>query len=209
MDQFTKEGRKLRPRKTAAQRQPNFEKVEYSRGEFSGEHKPRQFGERRSYGENRGGYGDRRSGGYGQNRGGYGDRRESRGGYSSDRGGYRGGESSYGRRPEGERRPYGERGPRQFGERRNFGENRGGYGERRSGGYQDRRPRQTDGEHGSYGDRRPRQYGERRQGHQNQSLHTTYIPRIKGLNILHLSVLYNFSYSDFINHLCKDWLMII
>ena len=140
MDQFTKEGRKLRPRKTAAQRQPNFEKVEYSRGEFSGEHKPRQFGERRSYGENRGGYGERRSGGYGQNRGGYGDRRESRGGYSSDRGGYRGGESSYGRRPEGERRPYGERGPRQFGERRNFGENRGGYGERRSGGYQDRSP---------------------------------------------------------------------
>lgn len=162
MDQFTKEGRKLRPRKTAAQRQPNFEKVEYSRGEFSGEHKPRQFGERRSYGENRGGYGDRRSGGYGQNRGGYGDRRESRGGYSSDRGGYRGGESGYGRRPEGERRPYGERGPRQFGERRNFGENRGGYGERRSGGYQDRRPRQTDGEHGSYGDRRPRQFSERR-----------------------------------------------
>ena len=91
MDQFTKEGRKLRPRKTAAQRQPNFEKVEYSRGEFSGEHKPRQFGERRSYGENR-----------------------------------------------------------------------GGYGERRSGGYQDRRPRQTDGEHGSYGDRRPRQFSERR-----------------------------------------------
>lgn len=162
MDQFTKEGRKLRPRKTAAQRQPNFEKVEYSRGEFSGEHKPRQFGERRSYGENRGGYGDRRSGGYGQNRGGYGDRRESRGGYSSDRGGYRGGESGYGRRPEGERRPYGERGPRQFGERRNFGENRGGYGERRSGGYQDRRPRQTDGEHGSYGDRKPRQFSERR-----------------------------------------------
>ena len=162
MDQFTKEGRKLRPRKTAAQRQPNFEKVEYSRGEFSGEHKPRQFGERRSYGENRGSYGERRSGGYGQNRGGYGDRRESRGGYSSDRGGYRGGESGYGRRPEGERRPYGERGPRQFGERRNFGENRGGYGERRSGGYQDRRPRQTDGEHGSYGDRRPRQFSERR-----------------------------------------------
>lgn len=139
MDQFTKEGRKLRPRKTAAQRQPNFEKVEYSRGEFSGEHKPRQFGERRSYGENRGGYGERRSGGYGQNRGGYGDRRESRGGYSSDRGGYRGGESSYGRRPEGERRPYGERGPRQFGERRNFGENRGGYGERRPRQFSERR----------------------------------------------------------------------
>ena len=139
MDQFTKEGRKLRPRKTAAQRQPNFEKVEYSRGEFSGEHKPRQFGERRSYGENRGGYGERRSGGYGQNRGGYGDRRESRGGYSSDRGGYRGGESGYGRRPEGERRPYGERGPRQFGERRNFGENRGGYGDRRPRQFSERR----------------------------------------------------------------------
>ena len=112
MDQFTKEGRKLRPRKTAAQRQPNFEKVEYSGGGFGSEHKPRQYGERRGYGENRG-YGDsrgeRRGGGYGQNRGGYGDRREGREG------------------------GYGERRPRQYGERRSYGENRGGYGENRGG----------------------------------------------------------------------------
>ena len=112
MDQFTKEGRKLRPRKTAAQRQPNFEKVEYSGGGFGSEHKPRQYGERRGYGENRG-YGDsrgeRRGGGYGQNRGGYGERREGREG------------------------GYGERRPRQYGERRSYGENRGGYGENRGG----------------------------------------------------------------------------
>ena len=153
MDQFTKEGRKLRPRKTAAQRQPNFEKVEYSRGEFNENDRPRQYGERRSYGENRGGYGgrgERRGGGYGQNRGGYGDRREGRGGYSSDRGGgYRGHEGGYGDNRE-------ERRPRQYGERRSYGENRGGYGERR------------EGREGGYGERRPRQYGERRSYGENR-----------------------------------------
>ena len=153
MDQFTKEGRKLRPRKTAAQRQPNFEKVEYSGGGFGSEHKPRQYGERRGYGENRG-YGDsrgeRRGGGYGQNRGGYGERREGRGGYSSDRGGgYRGHEGGYGDNRE-------ERRPRQYGERRSYGENRGGYGERR------------EGREGGYGERRPRQYGERRSYGENR-----------------------------------------
>ena len=124
MDQFTKEGRKLRPRKTAAQRQPNFEKVEYSRGEFNENDRPRQYGERRSYGENRGGYGERRGGSYGQNRGGDGGYRSGRGGYS-DRGGY-------GRHSDGEHREssYGDRRPRQYGERRQggYGENRGGYG---------------------------------------------------------------------------------
>ena len=153
MDQFTKEGRKLRPRKTAAQRQPNFEKVEYSGGGFGSEHKSRQYGERRGYGENRG-YGDsrgeRRGGGYGQNRGGYGERREGRGGYSSDRGGgYRGHEGGYGDNRE-------ERRPRQYGERRSYGENRGGYGERR------------EGREGGYGERRPRQYGERRSYGENR-----------------------------------------
>ena len=158
MDQFTKEGRKLRPRKTAAQRQPNFEKVEYSRGEFNDEHKPRQFGERRSYGENRGSYGERRGGGYGQNRGNYGDRRESRGGYGENRGGYGDRKPRF----DGERgNSYGDRRPRQFGERRSYGESRGNFGENR-GGYGDRKPR-FDGEHGnSYGERKPRQFGERR-----------------------------------------------
>ena len=162
MDQFTKEGRKLRPRKTAAQRQPNFEKVEYSRGEFNENDRPRQYGERRSYGENRGGYGERRGGSYGQNRGGDGGYRSGRGGYS-DRGGY-------GRHSDGERREssYGDRRPRQYGERRQggYGQNHGGYGDSRGerGGYPDRRPRQYGNEENSYGERRPRQYGERRQG---------------------------------------------
>lgn len=174
MDQFTKEGRKLRPRKTAAQRQPNFEKVEYTRSDFNAD-KPRQFGERRSFGDNREGNGERRGsygqnrGSYGQNRGGFGEHRSSRGGYSdrntyrSSEGGYRqSSDGGYGRRPsDGEHRDnaYGERRPRQFGERRSFGDNRGGFGEGRG----DRRPRQHDNEGGnSYGERRPRQFGERR-----------------------------------------------
>lgn len=169
MDQFTKEGRKLRPRKTAAQRQPNFEKVEYTRSDFN-EDRPRQFSERRSSGENRGGYGEHR-GGYGQQgRGGYGDHRSSRGGYTErggyrSEGGYRQSEGSYSRRPDGERHDssYGERRPRQFSERRSFGESRGSYGDSRS----DRRPRQHDNEN-SYGERRPRQFSERRSFGENR-----------------------------------------
>ena len=154
MDQFTKEGRKLRPRKTAAQRQPNFEKVEYSRGEFNDDSRPRQYGERRSYGENRGGYGERR-GGYGQGRGAYGSRGgSSRGNYSGGDG-YRQPEGGYGRRSDSDRPSYGDHRPRQYGERRSYGENRGGYGERRETSYGDRRPRQYDNGEG-YGERRPR-----------------------------------------------------
>ena len=174
MDQFTKEGRKLRPRKTAAQRQPNFEKVEYSRGEFNDDSRPRQYGERRSYGENRGGYGERR-GGYGQGRGSYGSRGESRGSYSGGDG-YRQSEGGYGRRSDSDRPSYGERRPRQYGERRSYGENRGGYGERRETSYGDRRPRQHDGGEG-YGERRPRQYGERRSYGENRGAYGSDKPR--------------------------------
>ena len=174
MDQFTKEGRKLRPRKTAAQRQPNFEKVEYSRGEFNDDSRPRQYGERRSYGENRGGYGERR-GGYGQGRGSYGSRGESRGSYSGGDG-YRQSEGGYGRRSDSDRPSYGERRPRQYGERRSYGENRGGYGERRETSYGDRRPRQHDGGVG-YGERRPRQYGERRSYGENRGSYGSDRPR--------------------------------
>ena len=68
MDQFTKEGRKLRPRKTAAQSQDHsgFEKVEFHFGERNDS--SNEGGERRSYGENRG-YGERRPRQYGENRG--------------------------------------------------------------------------------------------------------------------------------------------
>ncbi len=155
MDQFTKEGRKLRPRKTAAQSQDHsgFEKVEFHFGERNDN--SNEGGERRSYGENRG-YGERRPRQYGENRG-YGERRS----YGENR---EGGE----RRSYGENRGgYGERRPRQYGESRgNYGEGRqdnGGerrsYGENR-GGYGERRPRQYGENRGSYGDRKPRQYGE-------------------------------------------------
>ncbi len=155
MDQFTKEGRKLRPRKTAAQSQDHsgFEKVEFHFGERNDS--SNEGGERRSYGENRG-YGERRPRQYGENRG-YGERRS----YGENR---EGGE----RRSYGENRGgYGDRRPRQYGENRgNYGEGRqdnGGerrsYGENRSN-YGERRPRQYGENRGSYGDRKPRQYGE-------------------------------------------------
>ena len=146
MDQFTKEGRKLRPRKTAGPR-PNSEKVEYSG--------PRNYGEGRpqhSYGESRGNGGEHRSS-YGGGRSSYGNRDNNnrygnrdnhgfsgRGGYGDNRGGY------------GERRSYGDRDNREGGERRSYGEGRSNYGENRSYGES----------RGNYGDRRPRSYGEGR-----------------------------------------------
>ena len=146
MDQFTKEGRKLRPRKTAGPR-PSSEKVEYSG--------PRNYGEGRpqhSYGESRGNGGEHRSS-YGGGRSNYGNRDNNnrygnrdnhgfsgRGGYGDNRGGY------------GERRSYGDRDNREGGERRSYGEGRSNYGENRSYGES----------RGNYGDRRPRSYGEGR-----------------------------------------------
>ena len=185
MDQFTKEGRKLRPRKTAAQSQDHssFEKVEFHFGERKDSEG--EGGERRSYGENRS-YGERRPrqygesrGSYGENRGGYGERRPRQ--YGENR---EGGEQ---RRSYGEGGGYGERRPRQYGESRgNYGGNRGGYGDRRprqydenreggeqrrsygeGGSYGERRPRQYGENRGNYGDRKPRQYGENREGGYN------------------------------------------
>ena len=137
MDQFTKEGRKLRPRKTAGEH-ARSEKVEYTPGAHrseSGEHHSNygsrrpDYGERRQYGEGRP-YGERRSS-YGEGRP-HGERRQ------------------YGEgRPYGENRPYGER--RQYGEGRPHGEDRGGYGgERRSYGDRDNR-----GFRGPAGPRKP------------------------------------------------------
>ena len=67
MDQFTKEGRKLRPRKNAGTH-PRSEKVEYTPGSHrseSGEHRNDNFTPHRPYGENRGGYQQRNSRPYG------------------------------------------------------------------------------------------------------------------------------------------------
>ena len=140
MDQFTKEGRKLRPRKTAGPR-PVSEKVEYTPGESRsnfGDRKPRPYGERDNHG-----YGARG----GNNHGG-----SSRGGNNY------GSRSSYGaRRNDGdERRPYGEG-------RSNFSDNRSGsYGERKPRPYgesRSQRPygesRSNFGEHRNAGPRKP------------------------------------------------------
>ena len=115
MDQFTKEGRKLRPRKTTGER-PRSEKVEYN--SHHGEGRPqRPYGENRYFSENRGS-GSRQ--GQGEHRP-YGEKR------------------SYGEgRSQGERRPYGE--SRSYGENRGYGENRS-YGEGRSSYGDSRKPR--------------------------------------------------------------------
>ena len=108
MDQFTKEGRKLRPRKSAAGSAATSERVEYHPSE------------RKSYGESRGSYGEHRSGSYrgnsGEHRGNSGERRSQHrsnfsGSYGSEggRGGYgqrksyNGGEKSYGGRNYGDK----------------------------------------------------------------------------------------------------------
>ena len=132
MDQFTKEGRKLRPRKTSGEH-PRSEKVEYNPGAHksaSGEHHG-SYGERRSYGEGRP-YGENRYSGEGRPQRPYGENR-----YASGR------QDSGERRSYGEKRSYGEgRQQRPYGESRSQGEGRS-YGKNRS-----------------YGDsRKPRQYG--------------------------------------------------
>ena len=118
MDQFTKEGRKLRPRKTSGDR-PRSEKVEYNPGAHrsaSGEHHGSSYGdrshsgERRSYGENRG-YGESRSYGEGRPQRPYGENR-----YVSDSRG------SGSRQDSGERRSYGEK--RSYGESHAYGDSR-------------------------------------------------------------------------------------
>ena len=146
MDQFTKEGRKLRPRKTAAQQQPGFEKVEYTSRNFEqgarSNSENRQGYERERYNSNyeyrgnRGGYDNR--GSYGEGRDGY----NSRGGYN--RGGYGNRNNNYGNDSYGNRRGGYDRGSY---------ENRGGYGDNNRGGYSEGRGG-YDNNRGSYGENR-------------------------------------------------------
>ncbi len=183
MDQFTKEGRKLRPRRTQAERKPNFEKVEYDtssrtyQAEGYGEH--RNYGERRTYGGERRSHDEYRN--HDDNSRPYSERRPRTQGYGQQNrsGSYGGGRKNYSRnqgygRPNrggnGEGRNYGEsRGygegrnyseGRNYGEARSYGESRG-YGNYRGGAYGEQR-----GSTYSHGGGRPsyrdRAYGEER-----------------------------------------------
>lgn len=138
MDQFTKEGRKLRPRK-AAYSAVGAEKVNYR----SSEESPRQNSEHRQWGEKKS-YGERRS--YGENRS-YGEQRRP---YGENR--------SYGegRRQTGDNSRY-----QQRDERRSYGEGRSYNNEGRSFGEgRARGEGRSFGENRSYGEGRP--YGEDR-----------------------------------------------
>lgn len=146
MEEFTKEGRKLRPRKNAAGSSVHSEKVDFRAG---GSSERRSSGEHRAYGEHKS-YGDRKP--YGE--------RKSYGASSEHR--------SFGEhKPYGERKQYGEHKP--YGERRSFGESgeRKQYGERKQFGehksFGESGERKQFGEHRSFsqnGERR--QYGEHR-----------------------------------------------
>ena len=97
MDGFSKDGRKLRPRKTAAGA------VRTEKVDFSSESSPRPYGERRSFSDHKPygkPYGERKP--YGEHKT-YGDRPQR----------------PYGERPQ---RPYGERPQRPYGEHRAYGE---------------------------------------------------------------------------------------
>ena len=137
MEGFSKDGRKLRPRKTAGStvrsEKVDFQSEQNSYGEHRSYGERRPYGERRSYGEGRPSYGEHRP--YGEHRS-YGDSRPSgerkprEYGDSRPRGEYRPRTEhrSYGEsRPYGERRPAGEH--RAYGESRPYGENRP-YGDR-------------------------------------------------------------------------------
>ena len=158
MENFSKEGRKLRPRKNAGASAPRAERVEINseRVSFGDRPRSRSFGdtEHRSYGEGRPS-GERRSYGGSEHRG-YGEGRPSgeRRSYGESRPGSD--RRSYGAsRPSGERRSYGSSEHRSYGEgrpsseRRSYGESRLGS-ERRS--YGEGRP---SGERRSYGESRP------------------------------------------------------
>ena len=148
MAEFSKDGRKLRPRRSAsAGSRPAYSTSE-KRGE--GEGRSNNYGERRSYGSKP--YGERR-GGSGEGRG-YGERRN----YGEGRSNY-GERKSYGehRGGSGEGRGYGERkgfgeGRSSYGERKSFGEGRGNHGERKNVGERKQcGDRKQFGERKSYG----------------------------------------------------------
>ena len=153
MDQFTKEGRKLRPRKTSSTPAARSERVEYHSSENSenrsyGEH--RTYGENRSYGEHRT-YGDRPRRNYGENRP-YGDRPQRSYGDRPQRSNFSGNSDS-------ERRPYGDRPHRSYGENRPHGEHQQRpYGDRPQRSYGDR-PQRSNFSGNSDSERRP--YGDR------------------------------------------------
>ena len=130
MDHFSKDGRKLRPRK---QRVTNSTEPAYStEGKENGERKPYH----RSFSGNRGQYG--RSGGYGRSEGGYG-RQEGEGEHRPYR------SSAYGQhRSTGEHRPYGDKRASSHGSGSFHGKGEGGYG--RQGA-----PRRQEGARPQYG----------------------------------------------------------
>ena len=142
MDGFSKDGRKLRPRKTAAGA------VRTEKVDFSSESSPRPYSERRSFSDHKPygkPYGERKP--YGEHKT-YGDRPQR----------------PYGERPQ---RPYGDRPQRPYGEHRAYGESKP-YGEGRPYGenkpYGESKPygeRRSFGEGKPYGDRPQRPYGER------------------------------------------------
>lgn len=162
MDNFTKEGRKLRPRRSAEGGSGRFERVEYNRGEHRSEHN--ESGEHRSYGERKS-FGERRSYGERGERAGYGSRNNS---YGERRSG--GEHRSFGEHKSfGERRSYGERSERpNYGERRSFNGEHRSYGEGRSNGehrsYGERRSFGERSERPNYGERRPSFNGGERRG---------------------------------------------
>ena len=116
MTDFSKDGRKLRPRRSAsAQGRPAYSTSDRRERSENGEH--RQYGERKSYGDNRGtrNYGEHKP---------YGERRQGEGRQYGEH-------KTYGERRQGEGRSYGDR--KSFGERKSYGE-RKQYGERKSYG---------------------------------------------------------------------------
>lgn len=141
MEQFSKEGRRLRPRKAAAaSAATRSEKVEYrpreERGEFGGEHRPhRSFGEHKNYGEHKA-YGEHRNSGERRNFG----------------------EHRTGERKFGEHKPFGKRTesgePRTFGERKTYGE-RSSFGERKFAGHKTFGSRPESGERRQFAGRKP------------------------------------------------------
>lgn len=110
MDGFSKDGRKLRPRKTASGA------VRSEKVDFQSESGSRPYGERRSYGERKP-YGERRP--YGEHKS-YGEHKP----YGERR--------AYGEhKAYGEQKPYGDRPQRPYGEHKSYGEHKA-YGEHKS-----------------------------------------------------------------------------
>ena len=131
MAEFSKDGRKLRPRRSAsAGSRPAYSTSE-KRGE--GEGRSNNYGERRSYGSKP--YGERRANGEGHGNGEkrqYGERKQygERRQYGENK--QYGERKSYGSKPYGERRGNGSGESRSYGERRSHGSKP--YGERKSYG---------------------------------------------------------------------------